>query len=130
MAEAGITAYEALGGDAALRAIVDHFYDLMETEPEFAELYAVHPKPTTKARDRLYEFLSGRLGGPNLYIERHGHPRLRMRHMPFAIGPAERDQWVACMDRAMVERQVHPELRAMLTEFYTGVAAHMQNRGG
>lgn len=128
MAEAGITAYEALGGDAALRAIVDHFYDLMETEPEFAELYAVHPKPTTKARDRLYEFLSGRLGGPNLYIERHGHPRLRMRHMPFAIGPAERDQWVACMDRAMVERQVHPELRAMLTEFYTGVAAHMQNR--
>ena len=108
MAEAGITAYEALGGDAALRAIVDHFYDLMETEPEFAELYAVHPKPTTKARDRLYEFLSGRLGGPNLYIERHGHPRLRMRHMPFAIGPAERDQWVACMDRAMVERQVHP----------------------
>lgn len=128
MAEAGITAYEALGGDVALRAIVDHFYDLMETEPEFAELYAVHPKPTTKARDRLYEFLSGRLGGPNLYIERHGHPRLRMRHMPFAIGPAERDQWVACMDRAMVERQVHPELRAMLTEFYTGVAAHMQNR--
>ena len=128
MAEAGITAYEALGGDAALRAIVDHFYDLMETLPEFAELYAVHPKPTTKARDRLYEFLSGRLGGPNLYFERHGHPRLRMRHMPFAIGPSERDQWVVCMDRAMLECQVHPELRAMLTDFYTGVAAHMQNR--
>ncbi|HCH63785.1 MAG: hemoglobin-like protein [Deltaproteobacteria bacterium] len=128
MAEAGITAYEALGGDAALRAIVDHFYDLMETQPEFAALYSVHPKPTTKARDRLYAFLSGRLGGPNLYFERHGHPRLRMRHMPFAIGAVERDQWVVCMDRAMHECQVHPELRTMLTDFYTGVAAHMQNR--
>ena len=128
MADAGITAYEALGGDAVLRAIVDHFYDLMESETEYAALYAVHPKPTTRARDRLYEFLSGRLGGPNLYMERHGHPRLRMRHMPFAIGPAERDQWVACMDRAMEECAVHPELRTMLTGFFTGVAAHMQNR--
>ena len=128
MADAGITAYEALGGDAVVRAIVDQFYDLMESETVYAELYAVHPKPTTRARDRLYEFLSGRLGGPNLYMERHGHPRLRMRHMPFAIGPAERDQWVACMDRAMGECAVHPELRTMLTDFFTGVAAHMQNR--
>ena len=128
MADAGITAYEALGGDAVVRAIVDQFYDLMESETAYAELYAVHPKPTTRARDRLYEFLSGRLGGPNLYMERHGHPRLRMRHMPFAIGPAERDQWVACMDRAMGECEVHPELRTMLTDFFTGVAAHMQNR--
>ena len=128
MADDGITAYEALGGDVALRAIVDRFYDLMEGEAEYAELYAVHPKPTTRARDRLYEFLSGRLGGPNLYMERHGHPRLRMRHMPFAIGAVERDQWVACMDRAMDERGVAPELRTMLTQFYAGVAAHMQNR--
>lgn len=126
----GATAYTALGGDSALRSVVDRFYDLMETEAAYAELYAVHPKPTTRARDRLYEFLSGRLGGPNLYIERHGHPRLRMRHMPFAIGPAERDQWVACMDAAMQAEAVQPELRQALTEFFTGVAAHMQNRPG
>jgi hemoglobin len=130
MADEGISAYEALGGDAKLRAIVDHFYDLMETEPEYAELYAVHPKPTQRARDRLYAFLSGRLGGPNLYFEKYGHPMLRRRHMPFAIGPAERDQWVECMDRAMDEQEVHPKLRTMLTEFYAGVAAHMQNRPG
>jgi hemoglobin len=128
MADDGITAYEALGGDAVLRAIVDHFYDLMESEAVYAELYAVHPKPTTQARDRLYEFLSGRLGGPNFYMECYGHPRLRMWYMPFAIGLVEWDQWVACMDRAMDECAVHPELRTMLTEFYTGVAAHMQNR--
>jgi len=130
MSEEGITAYEALGGDRPLRAVVDRFYDLMETDPAYTELYAIHPKPTTQARDRLYEFLSGRLGGPNLYMERHGHPRLRMRHMPFAIGPMERDQWVACMDRAMEEQGVHPELVVMLTNFFTGVAAHMQNRPG
>ncbi len=130
MSDDGVIAYDAIGGDRALRAVVDHFYDLMETDPAYTELYAVHPKPTTRARDRLYEFLSGRLGGPNLYFERHGHPRLRMRHMPFAIGPAERDQWVACMDRAMVEKEVHPKVRELLTEFYAGVAAHLQNRPG
>mgnify|MGYP000229644741 CR=1 FL=1 len=130
MSEEGISAYDALGGDAALRAVVDRFYDLMESEPEFAELDATHEKPTTRARERLHAFLSGRLGGPNLYFERFGHPMLRRRHMPFAIGPAERDQWVACMDRAMNEEKVHPELRRMLTEFYTGVAQHMQNRPG
>ena len=122
------TAYEALGGDDRLLAVVTRFYDLMESEPEYAELMATHGTDTTRARQRLYEFLSGRLGGPNLYWERHGHPKLRMRHAPFAIGPAERDQWVACMDRAMDDEQVPAALRTALTEFFTTVAQHMQNR--
>ena len=122
------TAYAALGGEAGLHAVITRFYDLMESEPEYAELLAPHGADTTRARQRLFEFLSGRLGGPNLYWERHGHPRLRMRHMGFAIGPAERDQWVACMDRAMREEQVQAPLREALTEFFTTVAGHMQNR--
>ena len=122
------TAYESLGGDSGLRAVVTRFYDLMESEPEYAELLAPHGSDTTRARQRLFEFLSGRLGGPNLYWERHGHPRLRMRHMGFAIGPAERDQWVACMDRAMQEEETEPALRSALTEFFSNVARHMQNR--
>ncbi len=126
--EEGVSAYEALGGEAGLQAVVDRFYALMDTEPEYAELKASHGGDTRQAAQRLFEFLSGRLGGPNLYFERHGHPRLRMRHMHVAIGPAERDQWVACMDRAMTEVGVIPQARAILTEFYTQVAHNMQNR--
>ena len=123
-----LSAYEALGGEPALRAMVARFYRLMASEPGFAALMAVHDPDTSRAEQRLFEFLSGRLGGPDLYIQRHGHPRLRMRHLPFAIGPAERDQWVACMDRAMRETGVHDVVRALLNEFFTAVAANMQNR--
>ena len=97
------TPYERLGGDAAVRALVDRFYDLMDLEPEYADLRRAHGSDLTDARDKLYWFLSGWLGGPDLYIERFGHPRLRARHLPFAIGVRERDQWLACMNQAMVE---------------------------
>ncbi len=107
--------------------MVRRFYVLMDTEPAFLELRQTHAD-LERARERLFEFLSGRLGGPNLYIERHGHPRLRARHMPFAIGPLERDQWVTCMNRAMEETGVASDLRFLLGQFFAGVAAHMQNR--
>ena len=84
-----------------MRALVDRFYDLMELDPQFALLRSLHPERLDGSRDKLYMFLSGWLGGPALYVERHGHPRLRARHLPFPIATAERDQWLACMHQAM-----------------------------
>ena len=124
------TPYARLGGDAAVRALVDRFYDLMELEPGYAQLRAVHGSDLTSARDKLYWFLSGWLGGPSLYIERFGHPRLRARHLPFAIGTAERDQWLACMNQAMVEQGVDEDLRQRLVQAFFQTADWMRNRPG
>ena len=122
------TPYALLGGDPAVRALVDRFYDLMDLEPAYRELRAVHGSELTAARDKLYWFLSGWLGGPNHYIERLGHPRLRARHLPFAIGLTERNQWLACMDQAMTELQVPPSLRQRLNESFFQTADWMRNR--
>jgi hemoglobin len=124
------TPYARLGGDAALRALVDRFYDLMELEPSYRELRAVHGNDLSSARDKLYWFLSGWLGGPNHYIERFGHPRLRARHLPFAIGTVERDQWMACMNQAMVEQGVDEDLRLRLVQALFQTADWMRNRPG
>jgi hemoglobin len=124
------TPYARLGGDAALRALVDRFYDLMELEPSYRELRAVHGNDLSNARDKLYWFLSGWLGGPNHYIERFGHPRLRARHLPFAIGTVERDQWIACMNQAMVEQGVDEDLRLRLVQALFQTADWMRNRPG
>ena len=123
------TAYTLLGGDARVRELVDRFYDLMDLEPAYAELRAAHGTTLDDARDKLYWFLSGWLGGPSLYIERFGHPRLRARHLPFAIGIKERDQWVACMDQAMGETGVPADLRVRLRESFMGTADWMRNKG-
>ena len=122
------TPYEWLGGEPAVRQLVDRFYDLMDLEPAYAELRAAHGSTLDKARDKLHWFLSGWLGGPDLYIERFGHPRLRMRHMPFSIGILERDQWVACMHQAMTEVQLDPALIERLTESFMRTADWMRNR--
>lgn len=120
--------YVRLGGDEAVRALVDRFYDLMELEPDYAALRAVHPSSLEQSREKLYQFLSGWLGGPQLYVERHGHPRLRARHMPFTIGTRERDQWMACMVQAMEELQVDPALRRELVAAFFKTADFMRNR--
>ncbi|HEX5372555.1 MAG TPA: group II truncated hemoglobin [Aquabacterium sp.] len=125
----GRTAYDWLGGDAAVRSLVDRFYDLMDLEPAYTELRAAHGSTLDEARDKLYWFLSGWLGGPNLYIEQFGHPRLRARHLPFSIGIIERDQWVACMSRAMSELGVDPDLQARLQQSFFQTADWMRNRG-
>ena len=122
------TPYEWVGGDARVRARVDRFYDLMDLEPAYRELRAAHGSTLDEARDKLHWFLSGWLGGPDLYIERFGHPRLRMRHMPFSIGILERDQWVACMHQAMTEVQLDPALIERLTESFMRTADWMRNR--
>ncbi len=123
------SAYEWLGGDAQVRALVDRFYDLMDLEPGYQALRAAHGDTLDSARDKLYWFLSGWLGGPNLYIEQFGHPRLRARHLPFSIGIAERDQWVACMAQAMNELAIDPALAERLKESFMQTADWMRNKG-
>lgn len=129
-AAAADTPYAHLGGESALRALVERFYDLMDLEPAYAGIRALHAPALDDAREKLFMFLSGWLGGPNLYIERHGHPRLRARHLPFAIGVAERDQWLACMNQAMRECAVPAALRERLAQAFFQTADFMRNRSG
>ena len=125
-----VTAFERLGGEAHVRALVDRFYDLMDLEPGYAELRAVHGPTLDNARDKLFWFLCGWLGGPQHYVERFGHPRLRARHLPFAIGIRERDQWLACMDQAMGETGVPADLREKLRASFFQTADWMRNQAG
>ena len=127
---AGPTPFERLGGEARVRALVDRFYDLMDLEPGYRELRALHPTPLDGSRDKLFWFLCGWLGGPNHYIERFGHPRLRARHLPYAIGIRERDQWMACMIQAMEEEGIDATLAGKLAEAFYGTADWMRNKGG
>jgi hemoglobin len=124
------TPFELLGGEPAVRALVDRFYDLMELEPQFQRLRALHPQDMAGSRDKLHWFLCGWLGGPDHYIERFGHPRLRARHLPYAIGNAERDQWMACMLQAMDDVAVDRALAERLAESFFGTADFMRNKGG
>jgi len=124
------SAFEWIGGEAKVHALVERFYDLMDLEPAYKELRAAHGSDLADARQKLFWFLSGWLGGPQHYIERFGHPRLRARHMPFKIGLAERDQWLACMDQAMGEVGVDEELRVRLREAFFGTADWMRNTPG
>ena len=119
--------YARLGGEAAVRALVDRFYALMDTLPEAQQLRRLHPD-LPRAADSLFKFLSGWFGGPPLYVRERGHPRLRMRHLPFAIGAAERDQWMLCMRQALAEQVVDEKLRAAVEHAFDGMAEHMINR--
>lgn len=120
--------YELLGGEPALDRLVRRFYQLMDELPEASGIRAMHGTSLDGARVKLFKFLSGWLGGPNLYWEEYGHPRLRMRHFPFAIGEGERDQWMLCMTRALDECVEHPVLRARLAEALQQTANHMINQ--
>lgn len=124
------TAFTLLGGEPGVRALVDRFYDLMDLEPAYAGLRALHPTTTEGSRDKLFWFLCGWLGGPNHFIDRFGHPMLRARHLPFAIGISERDQWMACMKQAMEELAIDPAMAERLGKALAGTADWMRNKGG
>jgi len=124
------TPYQLLGGDAKVRELVERFYDLMELEPAYAQLRSVHGSSLVSAREKLYLFLSGWLGGPALYTDRFGHPMLRARHLPFAIGATERDQWMACMIQAMEEVEVPQDLSQALAQAFFKTADRMRKRPG
>ncbi len=126
---AGPTPFEQIGGEPVIRAMVDRFYDLMDLEPAYKELRAAHGSSLEESRDKLFWFLCGWLGGPNHYIERFGHPRLRARHLPFSIGIRERDQWVTCMHQAMAEVGIPTELSQRLDQSFMNTADFMRNRG-
>lgn len=121
------TPFDALGGDAAVRALVMTFYDTMDRDPAFARIRSLHKPTLDEAREKLYEFLCGWLGGPELYVRKYGHPRLRGRHLPFPIGETERDQWLACMKVALDARAVSGDIRAFLDQRFAHVANFMRN---
>ena len=123
-----MSVYEMLGREEGLRLIVDRFYESMDSEPSSAAIRAMHPKDLSASRDKLVWFLSGRFGGPNTYIEKFGHPRLRMRHMPFAIDSDAAHAWMSCMRQALEEQVEEPELRQELLSFFEHVAMFMRNR--
>jgi len=128
MTEETITLYQAIGGDPAVRALCRRFYELMDTLPEAARCRALHPADLGRSEEKLYEYLTGYLGGPPVYFEKYGHPRLRSRHFGAAIGPDERDEWIMCFRRAMDETIEHPKLREIIWQPIERLAFHMQNR--
>ena len=130
LAPAGPTPFDRVGGEDGVRRLVDRFYDLMDLEPGYAALRVLHPADLSGSRDKLFWFLCGWLGGPNHYVERFGHPMLRARHLPYAIGIRERDQWLQCMVQAMDEQALEPPLAQRLAESFYGTADWMRNRGG
>lgn len=120
--------YEQLGGELAVKTLVNRFYDLMGQGPDTTQLRSMHAKSLKISREKLFLFLSGWLGGPSLYIEKYGHPKLRARHLPFAITALEKDQWLSCMSQALKEQITNDELLLMtLTSSFKGVAEHMVN---
>lgn len=120
--------YDLLGGETAVRKLIDRFYDLMDETPEYYVVRKLHPADLSGSREKLFMFLSGWLGGPPLYVEKHGHPMLRARHLPFSIGTAERDGWMACMKQAMEETGVDAGMREWLLNSLFGTADWMRNK--
>lgn len=123
-----ITLYEAIGGDATVRALTRRFYELMDTLPEAARGRAIHPADLSGSEAKFYDYLTGYLGGPPVYVEKHGHPMLRRRHFVAPIGPAERDEWLLCFRRAMDETIENEKLREIIWTPVERLAFHMQNQ--
>jgi hemoglobin len=123
-----ITLYQAVGGEAGVRALTRRFYELMDAMPEAARCRAIHPPDLTGSEEKLYEYLTGWLGGPPLYTQKRGHPMLRRRHFVAPIGPAERDEWLLCFVRALEETVPGKGLRKIILEPVTRLAHHMQNQ--
>ncbi|RUO42090.1 hemoglobin-like oxygen-binding protein [Pseudidiomarina aestuarii] len=119
--------YDQLGGEPAVRAIAERFYDIMETDPRAADLLALHPQPLDTIRQKFFEFLSGWFGGPALFEEKYGHPRLRARHLPFQIDIKMRDQWLLCMYQVLEEKVNDSLLKMQLRQQFTALAHHMIN---
>ena len=125
-----VTPHQMIGGDTKVRALIDRFYDLMDTAPEYYVIRKLHPADLSGSRNKLTMFLSGWLGGPPLYADKYGHPMLRARHLPFAIGVAERDSWMACMQQAMESVIDDPKLRVWLAGQLFKTADWMRNQPG
>lgn len=119
--------YQQVGGELGVRAIAERFYDIMETDVAASDLLAIHPQPLTAVREKFFEFLSGWLGGPPLFEQKYGHPRLRARHLPFRIDIKLRDQWLLCMYQVLDEQIKDPLVKMQLRQRFTALAHHMIN---
>jgi hemoglobin len=120
--------YERIGGEQKIRELVDRFYQLMDSLPEAGQIRSMHARDLRASREKLFMFLSGWLGGPQLYMEKYGHPRLRQRHMSFAIDAAARDQWMQCMVQAMQDVGIEESLRKELEAAFYKTADFMRNQ--
>ncbi|MEW6254728.1 MAG: group II truncated hemoglobin [Pseudomonadota bacterium] len=120
--------YAQIGGERTIRRLTRRFYDLMDTLPEAAACRAIHPESLAGSEEKLFEYLTYWLGGPPLFVEKHGPPMLRRRHFPAAIGPSERDGWLICFRQAFAETVTDPELTAKILPKVEALAMHMQNR--
>jgi hemoglobin len=121
------TAYDLIGGEAGVHRLVDRFYQLMDELPEAFAVRKIHPESLAGSNELLFEFLSGWLGGPPLYEQKKGHPMLRRRHLPYVIGPMERDQWMLCMRQALEEQGLEPGFQARLNQAFSEMAERMVN---
>ena len=128
-AEEQLNPYDLIGGEAAVRRIVNRFYDIMDSAPEAAGIRKMHAKDLSPMRERLFEFLSGWLGGPPLYSQRTGSVCITHAHQPFDIGQEEADQWVMCMRQAMIDVEIPPDVREMLDQPFQMIANFVRNRG-
>ena len=122
------TPYELIGKEVAIRSLVERFYFFMDALPEASGIRAMHAADLSDARTKLFKFLSGWLGGPDLFIQEYGHPRLRQRHFPFAIDMAARDQWMLCMNKALNEIAMDVNFRENLSQALQQLATHMINQ--
>lgn len=128
--KSSLTHYQRIGGEEKVRALVERFYQLMDELPEAYGIRKLHAADLQGATGKLFKFLSGWMGGPQLYVEQYGHPMLRGRHLPFSIGAAERDQWLLCMNQALIDVVEDETLRQELSAAFAKVADHMRNREG
>ncbi|NUM57760.1 MAG: group II truncated hemoglobin [Bdellovibrionaceae bacterium] len=120
--------YEAIGGELTIRNLVERFYFHMDTLPEAKSIREMHGADLTPVKEKLFMYLSGWLGGPNLFEEKFGHPRLRARHLPFKIDKPERDQWMICMVHAFDDVQVMEPYRSEILHSLLNLADHMRNQ--
>ncbi|MDD5297074.1 MAG: group II truncated hemoglobin [Rhodocyclaceae bacterium] len=125
--ESPATPYLLIGGEPTVRALVKRFYQLMDELPEAWEIRKLHPQDLSGSEEKLYLYLTGWLGGPQLYVERHGHPRLRSRHLPFPVDSRARDQWMLCMRMALEENVADEGIRAKLAQSLQDLADFMRN---
>lgn len=122
------TPYQRLGGETVLRQLVLRFYHNMNDMPESRGIRKMHGADLGGATDKLFKFLSGWLGGPDLFVQEFGHPMLRARHLPFRIGLDERDQWMLSMNKALDDTPMDGELRELLRQALAQTANHMINQ--
>lgn len=120
------TPFDAIGGEFVIRSIVDDFYDLVDADAP--TLRAMLPANDSVSRDKLYAYLVEWTGGPALYSPERGHPRMRARHLPFAIGPDEVEAWLGCMERSLDMNDVQGDVRTFLDERIGSLAQHMRNQ--